>query len=185
MDLTIARYESWDALAQYCYRVASTVGLISMQMIGVKDDTPSLFERSRQAAIDLGIAMQLTNILRDVGEDFARERIYLPLEDLHRFGYAESDLRVGVVDDRFRALMRFEIARANALYERSLPAIANLNPDGRIAVGAAALLYRGILDKIVENGYDVFRRRAHLTFQDKLMRMPGIVWTVRGLKFEG
>lgn len=182
MDLTVKRYETWEQLAHYCYCVASTVGLITMHVVGVVEDDPATFERSRPAAIELGIALQLTNILRDVGEDLGRGRIYLPQEDLRRFGYTEDELRAGVIDDRFRALMRFQIDRANALYESSLPAIATLERDGRVAVGAAALLYRGILGKIVDNDFDVFHRRAHLSFQDKVGRMPGIVWTVRGLK---
>lgn len=181
MDLTVKRYETWAELERYCYCVASTVGLISMHIIGVNDDDPDLFERSRQPAIDLGIALQLTNILRDVGEDLGRGRIYLPQEDLRRFGYTEEDLRAGVIDDRFRALMRFQIQRAHDYYARSIPAIAALKPDGRVAVGAAAMLYRGILDKIVENDFDVFHKRAHLTFREKLQRMPGIVRMVKQL----
>ncbi|BCX03051.1 MAG: squalene synthase [Candidatus Roseilinea sp.] len=181
MDLSIKRYETWQELERYCYCVASTVGLISMHIIGVNNDDPDLFERSRQPAIDLGIALQLTNILRDVGEDLGRGRIYLPQEDLRRFGYTEEDLHAGVIDDRFRALMRFEIQRAHDYYARSIPAIAALKPDGRIAVAAAAMLYRGILDKIVENDFDVFNKRAHLSFREKLQRMPGIIWTVKQL----
>lgn len=181
MDLTVKRYETWAELERYCYCVASTVGLISMHIIGVNEDDPELFERSRQPAIDLGIALQLTNILRDVGEDLGRGRIYLPQEDLRRFNYTEEDLRAGVIDDRFRALMRFEIQRAHDYYARSIPAISALKPDGRIAVGAAAMLYRGILDKIVENDFDVFHKRAHLTFREKLQRMPGIVRMVKQL----
>jgi phytoene synthase len=178
MDLNISRYETWEALRRYCYCVASTVGLVSMHIIGVNGDDGTLFEDCRQPAIDLGIALQLTNILRDVGEDLGRGRIYLPQEDLRCFDYTEADLCAGVVDERFRALMRFEIDRAQALYKRSVPAIANLKSDSRVAVSAAALLYRGILDKIVENGFDVFNRRAHLTFGQKIRRMPGIYWQV-------
>jgi phytoene synthase len=182
MDLTVNRYERWSDLKRYCYCVASTVGLISMHIIGVNGDDPALFERSRQPAIDLGIALQLTNILRDVGEDLARGRIYLPQEDLRRFGYTEADLKAGVIDDRFRALMRFEIQRAREYYARSIPAIVALKPDGRLAVGAAAILYRGILDKIVENDFDVFNKRAFLSFREKLRWMPRIFWMVRQLR---
>jgi phytoene synthase len=182
MDLTVTRYRAFDDLAKYCYCVASTVGLISMHILGVNGDDPELFERSRTPAIDLGIALQLTNILRDVGEDLARGRIYLPQEDLQRFDYTEDDLHNRVIDERFRALMQFEIDRASELYARSLPAIANLSQDSRLALGAAALLYRGILDRIVENDFDVFHKRAHLTFSEKVQRMPGIYWTVRRLK---
>ncbi|MCS7060862.1 MAG: phytoene/squalene synthase family protein, partial [Anaerolineae bacterium] len=112
MDLTVHRYETFEALRVYCYRVASTVGLISMHIIGLSEATPSTVEAAQGAAIELGIALQLTNILRDIGEDLKLGRIYLPQEDLERFHYTEDDLRRGVIDDRFKALMRFEIDRA-------------------------------------------------------------------------
>ncbi len=179
MDLTIKRYETWEQLKDYCYCVASTVGLISMHIVGVNNNDAVLFERSRTPAIDLGIALQLTNILRDVGEDLGRDRVYLPSEDMQHFGYTQDDLRNNVINDRFRALMRFEIERAHALYQTGLPSITNLKSDGRLAVGAAIMLYRGILDKIIENDFDVFNKRAHLTFTQKLRRMPRIVWQVR------
>jgi phytoene synthase len=179
MDLTIGRYESWDELRYYCYCVAGTVGLVSTHIIGVNGDDAALFERSRKPAIDLGIALQLTNILRDVGEDLERERIYLPQEDMRRFDYTERDLRNGVIDDRFRALMQFQIERAQALYAGGVPSIASLKSDGRLAVGTAILLYRSILSKIAENQFDVFSRRAHLTFKEKVQRMPGIYLKVR------
>ena len=174
MDLTIDRYQTFEDLRLYCYRVASTVGLISMHIIGLQDDSAKSAENARTAAIELGVALQLTNILRDVGEDLALGRVYLPQEDLQRFGYTEADLRSGVIDDRFRALMRFEIARANQLYEENLPGIVCLRPEGRLAVGAAILLYRGILNRIVDNGFDVFSRRAYLTTVEKLLMMPSI-----------
>lgn len=174
MDLTTNRYQTFDDLRLYCYRVASTVGLISMHIIGLQDNSPKSAENARTAAIELGIALQLTNILRDVGEDLALGRVYLPQEDLQRFGYTEADLRSGVIDDRFRALMRFEIARANQLYEENLPGIICLRPEGRLAVGAAILLYRGILNRIVDNGFDVFRKRAYLTTFEKIRMMPSI-----------
>ena len=181
MDLHVRRYETFAALQDYCYRVASTVGLVSMQIIGTVSADPARRARAAASAIRLGIALQLTNIMRDVGEDLALGRIYLPQEDLRRFGYGESDLRHGVVDDRFRALMRFEIARAQAIYERDYHAIAWLRPEGRLAVGAAISLYRNILDCIAANDYDVFRRRAHLSLTAKLCRLPAIYRRVRAL----
>jgi len=174
MDLTIRRYETFADLRVYCYRVASTVGLVSMHIIGLFDQSPQVVAAAHAAATELGVALQLTNILRDVGEDLARGRIYLPLEDLRRFDYSEADLQAGVNDDRFKALMRFEIERAYALYDANWQAIACLRPEGRLAVGAALWLYRGILDRIVDNGFDVFTRRAHLTNLEKLARIPGI-----------
>lgn len=182
MDLSINRYETFDQLARYCYCVASTVGLISSCIIGMQDSQPGAFERATLQAIDLGIALQLTNILRDIGEDLGRGRIYLPQEDLQRFNYTEDDLRNQVLDQRFKALMRFEMDRADALYDRSLPGLAHLKTDGRLAVGAAAILYRGILGKIHLHDYDVFQHRAHLTQSEKVQRLPGILMHVRKLK---
>jgi phytoene synthase len=165
MDLSVQRYETFAELWVYCYRVASVVGLLSMRIIGYQPGAESY-------AIRLGIALQLTNILRDVGEDGQRGRIYLPLEDLRRFKISESEVLNGVNDRRFQALMRFQIERAEALYRASWPGILLLNPDGQLAVAAAALLYRGILGKIVANDFDVFTQRAHLSTGEKLMMLP-------------
>ena len=184
MDLTISRYETFDDLRLYCYRVASTVGLVSTHIVGLCEDDPHRVASAHAAATELGIALQLTNILRDVGEDLALGRIYLPQEDLRRFDYLEADLRAGIIDDRFKALMRFEIDRANDMYEQNLPGIACLKPEGRLAVGAAILLYRGILGRIADNGFDVFRRRAYLTTGEKLVRMPGIYRQIARLECE-
>ena len=167
MDLSIQRYETFAELWVYCYRVASVVGLLSMQIIG--------FEYGAEAfAIRLGIALQLTNILRDVGEDARRGRIYLPLEDLRRFNLTENDILSGIRDDRFRDLMRYQIDRAEQLYRSSWVGITYLHPDGQMAVAAAALLYRGILGRIVANDFDVFSRRAHLSMSAKLLLLPRI-----------
>jgi 15-cis-phytoene synthase len=167
MDLSTSRYETFAELWVYCYRVASVVGLISMRIIGYEQGADVY-------AIRLGIALQLTNILRDIGEDAQRGRIYLPLEDLRRFGLTEADILNGVRDDRFRALTRYQIDRAEQLYRSSWPGIALLHPDGQMAVAAAALLYRGILGKIVANDFDVFGRRAHLSTAEKLIMLPRI-----------
>lgn len=175
MDLTIRRYETFGELWVYCYRVASVVGLLSMRIIGF-DPGAEVY------AIRLGIALQLTNILRDIGEDAQRGRIYLPLEDLQRFNLSEADILNGVRDDRFRALMRYEIERAEQLYRMSWPGIAKLNPDGQMAVAAAALFYRGILHKIIANDFDVFTKRAHLTAIEKLMLLPTIRYQLQRLR---
>jgi phytoene synthase len=167
MDLSVQRYETFAELWVYCYRVASVVGLISMRVIGYQPGAEAY-------AIRLGIALQLTNILRDVGEDAARGRIYLPLEDLRRFGITEQEILDGVNDERFHALMRFEIERAEALYRASWPGILLLNRDGQLSVAAAALLYRGILGKIVENEFDVVNKRACLSASEKLIMLPAI-----------
>ncbi len=168
MDLMVHRYATFDDLWLYCYRVASVVGLVSMHIIGYRDG-------ASRYAVRLGVALQLTNILRDVGEDAARGRIYLPLEDLERFGLSEAEILAGVNDDRFQALMRFEIDRANALYDESWNGIALLERDGRLAVGAAAEVYRGILNRIEANAFNVFTQRAFVPLPSKLR----IVWDVR------
>lgn len=153
MDLRGTQYQNFEELRVFCYRVASVVGLMMCHVIGFREPAPA-------HAIDLGIALQLTNILRDVGEDLQRGRIYLPHQEMARFGYDAADLRAGVRDDRFRALMEFQIERAKQFYESARPGIALLHPDGRFAVRVAADVYRGILKEIVDNDFDVFHRRA-------------------------
>ncbi len=168
MDLTVDRYATFDELWVYCYRVASVVGLLSMQIIGYQPGAD-------EYAIKLGVALQLTNILRDVGEDARRGRVYLPQEDLQRFGLTDQDILDGRCDAAFRALMQFEIERAHRLYEESWSGIALLSADSRLAVGAASAVYRAILDKIKQNCYDVHTCRAHVSFLEKLR----ILWDVR------
>ncbi len=153
MDLNRVRYENFAELRQFCYRVASVVGLMMSYVIGFRD--PAL-----PYAVDLGIAMQLTNILRDIGEDFERGRIYLPSGELSRFGYSEDELSRGVRNDAFHRLMRFQVARARDYYERAHPGIALLAPDGRFAVQVASDVYREILRRIEQSDYDVFEQRA-------------------------
>jgi 15-cis-phytoene synthase len=172
MDLTVSRYATFEELWLYCYRVASVVGLISMQIIGYG-------EGAARYAVRLGVALQLTNILRDVGEDAARGRVYLPQEDLAWFGISADDILHCRLDERFRQLMRFEIARANLLYEQSWPGIALLSADSRLAVGAAAEIYRGILAKIAVNGYDVFNCRARVPLPEKLTTLLWVRWRLR------
>jgi phytoene synthase len=130
-------------------------------------------------AVQLGVALQLTNILRDVGEDARAGRIYLPQEDMARFGYTEEMLHSRVINKQFVNLMQFEIARAEALYRAAWPGIALLPGDSRMAVAAAATLYRGILDKIAAAGYDVFNRHAHVSASEKIRALPAIWWKSR------
>lgn len=178
LDLTQKRYATFEELTKYCYGVASTVGLMAMRIIGSRDHRDD-YIAAIPYAVKLGVALQLTNILRDIGEDFRQGRVYLPQEDLARFGYTETDLARGVIDARFRDLMDFEIARAKKLYTEAWDGIQMLSPDGRLAIAAAADLYRGILDKIVANGYDVFESRAHLSAAEKVARLPRLWWSVR------
>jgi phytoene synthase len=172
-DVTVHRYGSFDDLAGYCYGVASTVGLMAMHIIGYagKDAIPY--------AVKLGVALQLTNILRDVDEDWRAGRLYLPQDELADYGLAEDDIENGAVDARWRAFMRFQIDRTRTLYAEAIPGIALLDPDGRFAIAAAAGLYRGILDDIEAHDYDVFSRRAHVSTVGKLMKLPGIWWGSR------
>jgi len=168
MDLTVDRYDTFDDLWLYCYRVASIVGLISMRIIGYREGAVNY-------AIKLGVALQLTNILRDVGEDAQRRRVYLPREDLEQFGLCADDILNGRRDESFRSLMRFEIERAHCLYEAAWPGIALLNPDGQLAITAAAEIYRGILGKIHQSDYNVYQRRAYVPLAHKLL----LLWRAR------
>jgi phytoene synthase len=162
MDIGVNRYASYDELSEYCYLVASTVGLLMMPVLGSSaSDAP-------EYAITLGRAMQLTNIVRDVGEDARMGRIYLPAEELAFFRYTEDDLFAGVIDDRFRALMRFQIERARRLYAEAEPGIAQLAPESRYAVRLALHLYRTILDAVEANGFDVFTKRAYVSMYEKV-----------------
>lgn len=169
-DMVQDRYETFEDLATYSYGVASTVGLMSMHIIGFSGAEAIPY------AIKLGLALQLTNILRDVGEDWRRGRLYLPQEELAAFGLTEADIAAGVVDDKWRAFMRFQIDRNRQLYEEAWPGIAMLHKDGRFAIAAAAGLYQGILDAIEANDYDVFNRRAFISTWGKLRRLPGLWW---------
>ncbi len=179
MDLYRSRYETFDDLKLYCYRVAGTVGLMTSPVLGFDDSCSSTPWTSQlgsnnpvEEAIALGIANQLTNILRDVGEDANRGRIYLPLEELALFDYTEEDLLNGVVDDRWRELMRFQIQRARKYYTQAERGIRALSPDARWPVWAALMLYQGILDVIERNQYDVFSRRAYVPKPRKLLTLP-------------
>lgn len=167
-DIYQTRYQTFDELTAYAYGVASTVGLMSMHIIGYTD------ARAVPYAIKLGVALQVTNILRDVGEDWNAGRVYLPQHDLARFGLSDADIARGVADERWRALMRFEMARNRQLYAEAMPGIQLLHHDGRFAVAAAAELYRAILDDIEAHDYDVFTRRAHISPFRKLSKLPGI-----------
>lgn len=175
-DFTQHRYETFADLAEYAYGVASTVGLMAMHITGFNG------EQAIPYAIKLGVALQLTNILRDIGEDWTRGRIYLPQDELAAFGLSDADIADGIVTNKWSDFMRFQIARVHRLYDEALPGVAMLNSDGRFAIGAAAGLYRAILDDIAANDYDVFNRRAHIGTMGKLSRLPGIWWRSRRAK---
>lgn len=174
MDLTIKRYATFADLWLYCYRAASVVGLLSMSITGYAPGATPY-------AIKLGVALQLTNILRDVGEDARRGRVYLPEEDLASFGLSADDILAETYDDRFRDLMRFQIDRAHRLYQESWAGIALLPHDSRIGIAAAARVYQGILGKIALNNYNSYHQRAYLPLREKLLLLPKIWWDVRKL----
>lgn len=160
MDLNGTRYRTFTELRVFCYRVASIVGLMMSEVIGVE-------EAGLPHAIDLGIAMQLTNILRDIGEDLDRGRIYLPSEEMEDCGYTERELRARVQNGAFRELMRRQVARARHYYEQAAPGIPMLHPRGRFAVKIAADVYREILGRMELAGFAVFDCRAFVPARRK------------------
>lgn len=185
MDLYRSRYATFEELHLYCYRVAGTVGLMSEAIMGLEPfcdrlrapwiDLYQSKANPREQAIALGVAKQLTNILRDVGEDARRGRIYLPLEDLALFDYSEDDLFKGIVDDRWRGLMQFQIQRARKFYTQAEAGVQLLSQDARWPVWSALMLYRQILNVIEQNHYDVFSQRAYVPRLQKLAYLP-LAW---------
>ena len=176
MDLTWTRYPTFKDLRLYCYRVAGTVGLMTEGVMGIDQaytTAPwSHVPNTSDAAVALGIANQLTNILRDVGEDRGRGRIYLPQEDLERFGYSEEDLMAGRLNDAWRALMAFQLERAREWFARSEAGVRWLSADARWPVWTSLRLYRGILDVIEQLDYDVFQNRAYVCRLGKMLELP-------------
>ena len=164
MDLTKTRYATWDELHQYCYRVASIVGFVCIHVWGFDENDG----RALQYAESCGLAFQLTNILRDVKEDAARDRIYLPQEDLQRFGVTEHDVKQGVMNEGFRALMQFEAERAKEFYRQAQALFPLVHKAGRPTLSIMINIYRGILDSIERNGYDVHSQRARVSTAKKL-----------------
>ncbi len=167
-DLQPEPFATWDDLRGYCYRVAGTVGLLTAPVLGCSQAS------ALPRAVDLGIAMQLTNILRDVGEDARQQRVYLPLADLDAFGCTPESLLAGRPVGRFRDLMAFEIARARNLYASARPGIAALSPAGQMTALAASRLYASILTRIEELDYDVFNTRATVHTRRKLGALPAV-----------
>jgi len=168
MDTHTKRYETFDDLYVYCYRVASTVGLMSSEILGYSDKIALHYAEA------LGIAMQLTNILRDVKEDAAMGRIYLPQEDLRKFGVSEEQIFAGEISDDFIEMMKFQIGRARDCYRTGEKGISLLEKDSRLTVLLASRIYARILDEIERQNYNVFTRRAHTTSAQKLLSIPKI-----------
>lgn len=155
-DLQSNGFESFDELREYCYQVAGVVGLCCIHIWGFHDD------RAISRAIDCGVAFQLTNILRDLGEDSAMGRVYLPREDLLRFGYTPEDLAAHQRDERFCRLMEFEVARAKHYYESARTLFDYLEPPGKPILSAMLQIYGGLLHEIQRRDFDVFSSRISL-----------------------
>lgn len=177
MDLDQNRFETFEELYVYCYRVAGTVGLMTMPIMGTADGYTE--EDALEPALALGVALQLTNILRDVGEDRHRQRIYIPQEDLRRFGVTEQALIKGVKSENYVQMLKFQIARAREWYQRAETGVAMLAPEARLPVRASLDMYSSILDKIELNNYDNFEKRAYTTKLEKLALLPGAWWKTR------
>ena len=165
MDLSISRYATFEELRVYCYRVASAVGLISIEIFGYHN------ARCKEYALELGLALQMTNIIRDVGKDLRSGRIYLPQEDLARFGYSEMELQDRQHNERFVRLMEFEAVRAREFFSR---AAAALPPEDRRAMVPAEIMssiYRGLLRRMELDQFRVFEKEYRLSGLEKASRI--------------
>jgi phytoene synthase len=181
MDLTKNRYATFEELDLYCYRVAGVVGLMLTPVLGCED-----LAVAAPAAADLGKAMQLTNILRDVREDLERGRVYLPAEELAAFGLTEEDLARGTVDERFRAFMRFQVSRARAYYARAAAGVKYLTGFGsQRMVRLMGAIYGDILRDIEARDYDVFSARAHVSTRRKVALAAAAMVRPRAVLPEG
>jgi 15-cis-phytoene synthase len=165
MDLTISRYETFAALREYCYRVASAVGLVSIEIFGYQNPA------CREYAIELGLALQVTNILRDVEKDLASGRVYLPREDMARFHYTDEDLAARTYDDRFVGLMQFEANRAQEYFRRAAALLPR--EDRRSMVGAQimASIYHALLGQMEQDRFRVFDRQYRLSKLAKFLHV--------------
>ncbi|TQD88480.1 hypothetical protein C1H46_026004 [Malus baccata] len=172
MDLRKSRYQNFDELYLYCYYVAGTVGLMSVPVMGISPESQATTESVYNAALALGIANQLTNILRDVGEDARRGRIYLPQDELEEAGLSDADIYAGKVTDKWRSFMKDQIKRARMFFDEAEKGVTELSEASRWPVLASLLLYRQILDEIEANDYNNFTRRAYVSKAKKLLALP-------------
>ena len=162
MDLQNKRYLTFDDLSLYCYRVASTVGLMCIEIFGYKHKS------AKEFAINLGIALQLTNILRDIKKDSLKGRIYLPQEDLEKFSYSEEDIFKQKYDERFVNLMKYEVDRAERFFEN---ATVNLDLDDKKAMFAARAMqhiYKRLLEKIIDAEYNIYQKNIKVSSFEKV-----------------
>ena len=161
-DLVKDHFQNFDELKDYCYRVASVVGLICLQIFGYEDDD------AKEYAVDLGLAMQLTNIIRDVREDLDMGRVYLPQDEMARFGYSEEDLKNGVRNEAFLELMRFQSQRAREYFDRGFKLLPYLSRRSRACPAVLGALYSKVLDRIEASDYDVLESRVSLSKAEKI-----------------
>jgi phytoene synthase len=175
MDLKWHSYQTFSDLREYCYRAASTVGLISIEIFGYES------ARTREYAVNLGLALQLTNILRDLKEDIARGRIYIPLEDLERYGYSQEDLRANRYNAPFIELMKFEHARARSYYDKAAACLPEQDRAAMFAAEIMGTIYKELLDQMPAVQFDVYRNRLTVTKSRRLKIALGI-WMRSKLK---
>ena len=168
-DLVKDRFQNFKELRKYCYRVASVVGLICLQIFGYED------EDAKEYAIDLGLAMQLTNIIRDVQEDFDMGRIYLPQDEMFKFGYTEDDLKNGVRNKALKDLMMFQSERAREYFKSGFKLLPYLSRRSRACPAVLGTLYSKVLDRIEASDYDVLENRVSLSKGEKL-RITATTW---------
>jgi phytoene synthase len=162
MDLTVTEYSTFDALYEYVYGSAAVIGLQMVPILGALD------EEAYPRAQDLGVAFQLANFIRDVGEDLDRGRVYLPLDELAEHGVTRADLERRVLTPAIRSALAAQVARVRSLEESARPGIAMLHPSSRDCIEAARVLYCGIVDEVERNGYDVFGARASVPMRRRL-----------------
>lgn len=162
MDLHKSRYSNFNELSDYCYHVASVVGLLSVNIFGFKDSN------TLEYAINLGQALQLTNIIRDVGEDAARNRIYIPQEDLVKFSVTESDVLQGKESDNYYKLMAFQADRAEKYYQKASQCLPDSDRRNQVAGMIMGNVYKGVLQKIRKTGYHTLKQRVSLNALQKL-----------------
>lgn len=173
MDLRNVRYETFEELRVYCYRVASAVGLVSIEIFGYRNPA------CREYAIQLGLALQMTNIIRDVGKDLSNGRVYLPREDLVRFGYSEADLQQREYNDAFLALMQFEAARAEEFFANAAALLPREDRRSMVAAEIMASVYRALLERMKSDGFRVFEKEYRLSKLEKAGRIAAKLFRFR------
>ncbi len=169
MDINISRYENFEALKEYCYRVASTVGLISIEIFGYKNSNTKNF------AVNLGIALQLTNILRDIKKDLESNRIYIPLDEMRMFSYSEEDLFNKKYNDNFISLVKYQVERAESFFKKASSFLSDEDRANMFPASAMQCVYYKLLKKIIDNNYDVLNKNIRVNNFEKFY-LAFMVW---------